>query len=73
MNLSFQLYTFKVVVVGLSLIVLLWDIDMPLVGVFLSDPIPYLSDFPRIPHKTPNGKVNERDRESNPAPPVYRI
>ena len=46
---------------------------MPSVGVFLRDPNTYVSEFQRIALKTPNGEVDNSDRESNPPPPVYQF
>ena len=34
----------------------------PSMGVFLRDPSPYLREFGRKPRKTPNDKINKRDR-----------
>ena len=36
-------------------------------GVFLRDPNPYLREFRRKPHKTPNDKVYKLNRELNPS------
>ena len=46
---------------------------MPSVRVFLRDPSPYLCEFRRKSRKIPNGKVDKRDRESNPVPHGYQF
>ena len=43
------------------------------VRIFLRDPCPYLCKFQRKTLKTPNGLVDKRDWELNPASPVYQI
>ena len=47
--------------------------DVPSLGVFLSNPSPYLREFGRKPWKTPNGLVNKRDRGLILAPPVHKL
>ena len=46
---------------------------MPSVGIVLRDPNSYLREFRRKRRKTPNGSVNKRDRELNPASPVLPV
>ena len=46
---------------------------MPSVKLFLRDPTPYLPEFRRKLRKTPNGWIDKRDRELNPAPSVYQF
>ena len=50
----------------------LW-VECPPWKVFQRDSSPYLSKFRRKPRKTPNGKVDKRDRGMNLAPPIYHF
>ena len=47
--------------------------EWPAVKGFLRDPNPYSREIRRKSQKTPNGKVDERDWETNPALPVYQF
>ena len=46
---------------------------VPSVGVFLRGPNAYLLEFRRKPRKTPNDKVDKRDRGLNLAPPIFQF
>ena len=49
------------------------QVEWPQWGVFLRDPSPYIREFRRKTRKTPNGKVDKRDRGLNLAPPVFQF
>ena len=46
---------------------------VPFMGIFLSDPSPYLREVQRKLRKTPYGQVDKRNRALSLAPPVYQI
>ena len=49
------------------------EVRVSAMGVFLSDPSPYLGEFRRKQRKTPNGLFDKRDRGLNLAPPVFQF